>query len=503
MIAWQQSNSNTSLIRQLADISGDLIHLSPEIAIVATLLMLLAFDLIFKNKKEVGLAAIGFTGLFATLAILVYSWTAEPEGEVVMNGFLRYDQLAIFLKILFVIGAISGLLIASQCKKKSLFRSGESMVILMGLVLGAFLMSAANNLLILYLSVETVSICSYLLTGLLKGKKRAEASLKYLLFGAVSSAVMLYGISWLYGFTGSLDFMNPAFAEALAGIAPLPLGIAMVMFLGGLIFKLGAVPFHVWSPDVYEAAPTSIVAIFSALPKLAGLVLLFRVTQALPPEIFDWQLVLGVVAIASMTFGNFSALWQRDVKRLMAYSSIAHAGFLLVGLLAYSESGKVAMLFYASIYLVMNAAAFLLIKLVERKTGSSHIDAYRGLGNRLPYLGVLFVIVMIALTGLPPTVGFNAKLYVFSAIWESGQALGKTVLFWVFLFGLLNTAVALFYYLKVPYFMFFKSAEADGEVMKMTWSQKLWGTILVLPLLLWFFQSNWLMEALNNINFVF
>ena len=187
----------------------------------------------------------------------------------------------------------------------------------------------------------------------------------------------------------------------------------------------------------------------------------------------------------------------------MAYSSIAHAGFLLVGLLAYSESGKVAMLFYACIYLVMNAAAFLLIKLVERKTGSSHIDAYRGLGNRLPYLGVLFVIVMIALTGLPPTVGFNAKLYVFSAIWESGQALGKTVLFWVFLFGLLNTAVALFYYLKVPYFMFFKPAEADGEVMKMTWSQKLWGTILVLPLLLWFFQSNWLMEALNNINFVF
>ncbi len=503
MIAWQQSNSNTSLTRQLADISGDLIHLSPEIAIVATLLLLLAFDLIFKNKKEVGLAAIGFSGLFAALAILVYSWNAEPEGEVVMNGFLRYDQLAIFFKILFAIGALSGLLIASHCKKKSLFRSGESMVILMGLVLGAFLMSSANNLLILYLSVETVSICSYLLTGLLKGKKRAEASLKYLLFGAVSSAVMLYGISWLYGFTGSLYFANPAFVEALAGVAPLPLGIGMVMFLGGLIFKLGAVPFHVWSPDVYEAAPTSIVAIFSALPKLAGLGLLFRVTQALPTETFDWQLVLGVVAIASMTFGNFSALWQKDVKRLMAYSSIAHAGFLLVGLLAYSESGKVAMLFYACIYLVMNAAAFLLIKLVERKTGSSHIDAYRGLGNRLPYLGVLFVIVMIALTGLPPTVGFNAKLYVFSAIWESGQALGKTVLFWVFLFGLLNTAVALFYYLKVPYFMFFKPAEADGEVMKMTWSQKLWGTILVLPLLLWFFQSNWLMEALNNINFVF
>lgn len=503
MIALFQSNTATSLKEQLAEISGDLIFLVPEIAIVVTLLLLLAFDLIFKNKKEIGLASIGVCGLLASLSVLLYIWSLHPESQEAMSGLIRFDQLAIFLKILFTSGALLGLLIASQGKKKSLFHSGESMVILMGLILGSFLMSAANNLLMLYLSVETVSICSYLLTGLLKGKKRAEASLKYLLFGAVSSAVMLYGISWLYGSTGSLNFTDPEFLQGLAEIPNLPLVIALVMLFGGLIFKLGAVPFHVWSPDVYEAAPTSIVAIFSILPKLAGLGLLFRITQALPVEIFDWQLVLGIVAIASMTFGNFSALWQKDVKRLMAYSSIAHAGFLLVGLLAYSESGNVAMLFYASVYVVMNAAAFLLVKIAERKVGSSHLDDFHGLGNQAPYLGVLFVVVMIALTGLPPTVGFNAKLYVFSAIWESGEALGKTVLFWVFLFGLLNTVVALFYYLKVPYFMFFKPARPDVQVTKMTLVQKLWGTILVLPLLLWFFQSEWLMEALNNINFVF
>lgn len=503
MITLLQSNSASALKEQLAGLSGDLYALLPELAVLATLLLLLAFDLIFKNRKEIGLASMGFCGLIATVSVLLFYWFNYEEGGTLMNGLLRFDQMGIFLKILFVIGGLFGLLIASQGKDKALFRSGESMVILMGLILGTFLMSSANNLLMLYLSIETVSICSYLLTGLLRGKKRAEASLKYLLFGAVASAVMLYGISWLYGFTGTLDYTSPAFVEGLSSIPALPLGIALVMLLGGLIFKLGAVPFHIWSPDVYEAAPTSIVAVFSILPKLAALALVFRLVQVLPAGLFDWQWALGLVAIASMTFGNFSALWQKDVKRIMAYSSIAHAGFLSVGLLAYSQSGNVAMLFYATIYVFMNGAAFLLIKLAEAKVGSAHLDDFRGLGNRAPYLGVLFVIVMIALTGLPPTAGFNAKLYVFSAIWESGQVMGRSVLTWVFLFGLLNTAVALFYYLKVPYYMFFKASGESEQVIPLTFVQKLWGTILVMPLLLWFFQSNWLMEALNNINFVF
>lgn len=502
-MTWLPSNDASALKEQLAGLSADLYALLPEIAVLATLLLLLAFDLIFKNRKALGFAIISFCGLLATVAVLLFYGFHYSEGRMLVNGLLRFDMMSVFLKILFACGGLLGLLIARQGKDKTIFRSGESMVLFMGFILGTFLMSAANNLLMLYLSVEMVSICSYLLTGLLRGKKGAEASLKYLLFGAVASAVMLYGISWLYGFTGTLDFTSPAFLAGLSHIKALPLAIALVMLLSGLLFKLGAAPFHIWSPDVYEAAPASIVAVFSVLPKLAALALVFRLVQALPVALFDWQWVLGMVAMASMTFGNFSALWQKDLKRIMAYSSIAHAGFLLVGLLAYSRSGYLAMLFYAVIYLFMNVAAFLLIKLAESKASSTHLEDFRGLGNRAPYLGVLFVVVMMALTGLPPTAGFNAKLYLFSALWESGRVMGRPVLTWVFLLGLLNTAVALFYYLKVPFYMFFKTGKQSQQAERLTFVQKLWGTLLVLPLLLWFFQSGGLMEVLNHINFEF
>lgn len=504
MISLLQSNSAADLKDQLGALSQDLWLLAPEVSLVITLLLLLGFDLLFKGNKLIGLTAIAFCGLAATFSVLTFRWLNFNTELLLMNGLLRYDQLGLFLKLLFTIGGALGLVIATRSQKKSdsLLNSGEFLVILFGLFLGVFLMSSASNLLMIYLSIEVVSICSYILTGLLKGRSKSEASLKYLLFGAVASAVMLYGISWLYGFTGTLSITEAGFYQALLTVPALPLSIALIMTLGGFIFKLGAVPFHIWSPDVYEAASTALAAIFSALPKLAALSLVFRFVHALPPEIFDWQLVLGVVAIASMTFGNFSAIWQKDAKRMLAYSSIAQAGFLLVGLVAYNESGNVAMLFYGCIYLVMNFAAFLLVKLVEEQTGSSAFEKFKGLGVAMPYLGVLFVIVMIALTGLPPTAGFNAKLYIFSALWESWQEQNSTILLWVFIIGLLNTAVALFYYLKIPYFVFFKTHEQSEALRPMSLSNRVWGTIVVFPLLLWFFRSEWLMEILNSVSFV-
>ena len=502
MISLLQSNTADALTDQLSQLSSDIWQLAPELSLVITLLLLLGYDLIFDKHKDIGLAAIAFCGLFATAAVLIVQWDQFESSQLLMNNLLRYDQLAIFLKMLFCLGGLLGLVIASRkSKERSLFQSGESMVILFGLMLGVFLMTMAVNLLMVYLAIELVSICSYLLTALLKGKQRSEAALKYLLFGAVASAVMLYGISWLYGFTGSLDLSSPAFYEALATIPTLPLTLAVVMTLGGFLFKLGAVPFHIWSPDVYQAAPTSVVAVFSTLPKLAALVLVYRVFPLLP-EAFDWQLVLGVIAIASMTFGNFSALWQKDAKRMLAYSSIAHAGFLLLGVIAHSTSGQTAMLFYGVIYLVMNFGAFLLIKQVEGQTGSSSLETFKGLVNRMPYLGVLFVVVMIALTGLPPTAGFNAKLYVFSAIWEVWQLQDQPIFLWLFIFGLLNTAITLFYYLKIPYYLFFKTSEQPAGLNHVQTFNNIWGTIVVLPLLLWFFRSEWLMNLLNNISFV-
>ncbi|MCE7993809.1 MAG: NADH-quinone oxidoreductase subunit N [Roseivirga sp.] len=498
-----QSNNASDLKDQLGNLSEDVWMLAPEISVVIALLLLLGFDLLFKKNKEIGLASIAFCGLASTFVILTFQWTNFSTDLMIMGNLLRYDQLSVFLKLIFSLGGALGLIIAARNgEKNNLFQTGESLVILFGLFLGVFLMTMATNLLMIYLSIEVVSICSYMLTGILKGKRKAEAALKYLLFGAVSSAVMLYGISWLYGFTGTLDVTSQAFISGLSEVSVLPLTIALIMTIGGIIFKLGAVPFHIWSPDVYQAAPTAIVSIFSTLPKLAALTLLFRVINVLPAGLFDWQLILGVVAIASMIFGNFSALWQKDAKRMLAYSSIAHAGFLLVGLVAYTEAGNTSMLFYGAMYLVMNVGAFLLIAILERRTGSAAFDDMRGLGMKMPFLGILVVIVMIALTGLPPTVGFNAKLYVFSAIWEAYQVQNNSILLWVFILGLLNTVVALFYYLKLPYYLFFKTGEKT-VLEKSSIPDHIWGTIMVLPLLIWFFQSEWLMNVLNSINFVF
>lgn len=504
MISMIQSNTAANLKDQLSGLSEDVWLLAPEISVVITLLLLLGFDLLFKRNKQVGLASIACCGLASTFVLLAFHWTNIYTEQMIMNDLLRLDQVAIFFKLTFTVGAALAMVIATRVsEEKSLFNSGESLVILFGLLMGVFLMTMAANLLMVYLAIEVVSICSYILTGILRGKKKAEAALKYLLFGAISSAVMLYGISWLYGFTGTLDFTSPVFLNGLSEIATLPLTIALVMTLGGLLFKLGAVPFHIWSPDVYEGAPIPIVAVFSTLPKLAALTIVFRLVYAIPQDFFDWQWVLGVVAIASMTFGNFSALAQKDIRRMLAYSSIAHAGFLLVGVIAFNESGSQAALYYGAMYLVMNFSAFLLVALLERRIASSLFQDMRGLGGAMPYLGVLAMIVMIALTGLPPTIGFNAKLFVFSALWESYQAGGQDMLLWVFIIGLLNTVVALFYYLRLPYNMFIKQGETTLTVSKLSISDRVWGTIMVLPLLLWFFRSEWLMDTLNSINFVF
>ena len=485
----------------LDSMSGDLAGLFPEITVVLTLVLLLGFDLLFKGKKSIGLASIAFIGLSMTLAVqLVHAGLLEQPLRLFQ--LLLLDDIGHFVSILLTAGLLFALIIAAVTKQnaETLFEKSEGLLLLNGLLLGALLMVKSTNLLMVYVSIELVSICSYLLTGIFTGKSKAEAALKYLLFGGVASAIMLFGMSWLYGFTGSLD-LNPAFFAALQSVPQLPLIIALVMTAGGLFFKLSAVPFHIWSPDVFQAAPTPVVAVFSGLPKLASLIIIFRVANGLATTALDWQMLLSIIAMASMLFGNFSALRQSNAKRMMAYSSIAHAGFLLVGLITYSNAGGISLLFYASVYLVMNLAAFLLIAFLENRTGSSDFNDLKGVGNQMPYLGILVVVVMIALTGLPPTAGFSAKLYVFSALWESWQAQDSPVLLWLFVFGLINSVIALFYYLKLPYFLFFKENPDLVTVKSLTVSHKIWGTIFVLPLLLWFFQSEGLLDVLNNINF--
>ena len=457
-----QSNMIEGLKDQIQQITADLFWLAPELTLVITLVLLLIYDLIFKQYKSVGIVAIAVAGLGFSVLLLLSNWSELLVTNQLMGGLLRLDQGAVFFKLLFVGGALLSITMMQRNRKRDFFfNSSEPLVLVFGLLLGVFLMTMAANLLMVYVSVELVSICSYLLVGLYKKKSNSEAAIKYLLFGAVASAVMIYGMSWLYGFTGTLDFTSVQFVNGLYLVPLLPLSIALVMTMAGFVFKLGAFPFHIWSPDVYEATPTPFVALLSALPKLAGLTLIFRFVQVLDLDFANWQLWLGIIAIASMTIGNFSALWQKDAKRMLAYSSIAQAGFLLVGLIAFSESGEIAALFYGVIYLIMNFAVFFLIQLFENKEGRIPFDNFRGKGNQEPWIGALLLIVMISLAGLPPTAGFSAKLFVFSALWESWNSNGQDILLWVFIFGLLNTAVSLFYYLKIPFFMFFKKPNEE------------------------------------------
>lgn len=497
------AQQNIALTNWLDQASEGLSYLLPEITLVITLVLLLLFDLIFKRNKQVGLTAIAIVGFTSAGILSFLQWSSETVS--LFGGMLSLTNFSLLLKMTFSLGGLITLVIAWRGRdniKSEFFKSGETLIMLSALLLGAFFMTMTMNLLLVYVSIEVVSIASYILTGLTGSRKRSEAGIKYLIFGAASSAIMLYGMSWLYGFTGTLQLDSVSFYSGLTAVPMLPLVIAMVLTLAGFLFKLGAFPLHIWSPDVYEAAPTPTVAMFSAVPKLAAVTIIFRLVQLTPPS-FDWLPILSIVAIASMTVGNFSALWQKDAKRMLAYSSIAHAGFLLVGIIAQSETGNEAMLFYAVIYLLMNFAVFFLINQLEGITGSTKIDDFKGLGRKLPFVGVLILLVMISLTGLPPTAGFNAKLYLFSALWETYSAQESQWLLWLFIFGLFNTVVSLFYYLKIPFVLFFKELQCDTFETKALTTDYIIGTLLVLPLLLLFFRSDWFVDLMNTINFVF
>ncbi len=396
-------------------------------------------------------------------------------------------------------------------------RPAEYFIFLMGACLGLHLMLMASDMITLYMSIETVSICSYFLCGYYFKKTSSEASLKYLIYGAFSSAVMLYGMSWLYGMSGSTQHLGPAnfWPELLAMEHPMVF-LAWLMALSGLLFKLASVPFQFWAPDVYEASPTAVAAFFSVAPKAAAVLALYRWGLALPeasfvlgPYAITWGHVIAVLALLSMFVGNLSALGQRQAKRLMAYSSIAHVGFLMIPLLAPGAWGMTSLLFYLFIYISMNFSAFLLIDrlAMEGKTERSFlISSWSGRGMNLPLWGVGTVLVMIALTGLPPTAGFTAKLLVFSGLWEFYQASPDPLFLFLFILGILNAALSLFYYLKIPYYLFMVSG-SEEDTSESLWQREGMGlvriytgalfAVLLFPLVLFFFKSDWLWASIQ------
>ena len=368
------------------------------------------------------------------------------------------------------------------------------------------MMVMASNLLSIYISIELVSISSYMLTIFNFNRKSIESALKYLLFGAVASAIMLYGISLLYGYTGTLNIFSEEFIVKLQAVPALPRFLALLMTFSGFLFKMAVVPFHVWTPDVYEGAPVSLIAFFSVVPKLAGLVIFARFFYIVNNHSLgiDWRYLFGIISLLTMFIGNLAAIWQKDAKRMMAYSSIAHSGYLMVGVLAVSVWGLQSVAIHASVYLLMNFLVFMIIELYSPVIGGTEISGYSGHFRSSPIYASLLIIGFISLVGLPPTGGFTSKMMLFSSAWYSYSQGGEKILLWLVILGLVNTLFSLYYYLRIPYFMVFKDQVKDfpGKVPIRSGFLGL-GLFLTALIIIIFIKPDWLVDLLNNLNFAY
>ncbi len=486
------------LSEKLESVTQGFAYMLPELALALCAVVVIIADLLPFNKKVLPYLAVA--GIFVSL----YFALNQAHAEVfIFSGFFHLSSSTAFFKSFFIVSTL--IFIAFSLTASSAdAQKGEYYAITLVLLIGLNMMCMAANFLAVYLAIETVSICSYILAAFSPRKRSAEAGMKYILFGAFSSGIMLYGISLMYGITQTLNFHDYFFADKLLSASVYLSVLAFILILSGFLFKITAFPFHIWAPDVYEGVTTPVAAFFSIAPKAGGLAMLINFLTAIKAENIGFAElntslveVTAVLAIVTLTVGNFAALWQNNAKRLLAYSSIGHAGFMLSGLVVLSAQGRTSVFFYLVLYLFMNFAAFMLVDKLSEKTGSEDVRNFKGLGIKLPYLGFIFVLVMVALTGLPPTAGFYAKFLVFSAVLEAYQVTGKAVLLALFIFGLLNTVVALYYYLKIPYLMFFRKAEkevAPEGVLSLVFI-----SLLCLPLIVLFFKPDWLLNLLKTL----
>lgn len=436
----------------------DLNLIYPEIALTTTLIVVVLFDLIF-NKSQKWLPVLTLAGILIAfiLVVLHFGLNSPAFHYGTNNNLLSIDNLSSYFKGLILITSFFVVLfsIFSAEIKSCRDRHGEYYSLLLGMMIGMFFLVSANDLIMIYLSMELLSLSSYVLAGFVKNSIRnSEASLKYVIYGGVSSGIMLFGISLIYGLTGStnLNEINTILRSATS--IDIVFIFSVLLILAGVGFKISVVPFHFWTPDVYEGAPITITAYLSVASKAAGFAVLIRLVKAvffagisqggywniLP--YFDWQTMLVIISIITMTLGNFTALWQDNLKRMLAYSSIAHAGYILLGIAVLSDQGLTAVLIYFAIYMFMNLGAFLIVMLIANKIGTENIDDYKGLGYSIPFLGTILAIFLVSLVGLPPTAGFIAKLYLFVALVDANMIV-------VAIIALLNTVVSLYYYIRV------------------------------------------------------
>lgn len=424
----------------------------PETIIILTILILccLSFSVKPQNRKP----AIIYTAVFGivlALFALIYSFLNSATNPVIFAGMFVSDTLSLIFRFIVLMSTLLVLAFTPNYLEKEYRFESEFYILLLTAALGSMLMSGANDLIMAFVSMETLGISSYLLTGYIRTKdENNEAALKYLIIGATSTAILLFGMSYLYGLSGSTVFSEIAYKLSGSQVS-ITLFVLLIMIISGIAYKMALAPFHVWVPDVYQGAPTPFTAFLSVASKAAGFVLMIRMMVLIFNNISLWQVIFAILAVLSMTLANLTALIQKDIKRLLAYSSIAHAGYIIIGLVIASEYSIASMVFYLLVYLFMQLGAWCAVILFYNSTGSNSIEDYAGLVFKKPILAGSFIICLLSLAGIPITAGFFAKFYIFQA-----AILGGNQYLWLIIIALINSAISLYYYMYVIKVMMLK-----------------------------------------------
>ncbi|OUR92974.1 hypothetical protein A9Q84_20925 [Halobacteriovorax marinus] len=435
-----------------------------------------------KGSSKGYLYATAYLGLLFTLVKLIGSLGDAPIA--IYSNSLVIDPFSTMIKIIMVIGTAACIHLSRRSSDVYENLKGEFAIIAVGVLIGGMLLASANNMLTLYIGIETLSILSYVLASLKKNDDRSsEAGLKYALFGGISAGIMLFGMSHIFGVTGTIQFAG--MLDKLKDLDTVQIAILMpsfLMFFAGIGYKIACVPFHMWAPDVYEGSPLPVTTFFSIVPKMAGMAVLLRVTMVFfsgDQNVLQmsWIATLSVVAALTMTVGNVSAIGQRSVKRMLAFSSISHAGMMMMGVLCISEIGTRAIVFYGITYLFMTLVAFYITSFVQDAYGNDHFERFNGLIHKHPLMAIFMLITMFSLSGLPPLSGFIAKFNIFSAL------IDKNYYVLAIIAGL-NSVVALYYYLKIVKLMVFKDPESDEKIKGFGFTNQLVITALTVPVVM-------------------
>ncbi|MBF0329735.1 MAG: NADH-quinone oxidoreductase subunit N [Nitrospirae bacterium] len=425
----------------------DLAPAMPEIVIISAATIMLLLELFFKNKGVLAFMGIG-------IAALAMYFVPMSIGDT-FNGMFKSDLYSIYFKFIFLLNLMLTIMISLQYMKREKAEYGEYYSLLLFATAGMMLMASAKDLIVLYLGLELMALSTYILAGIKKHDIRSnEAAIKYLLLGGFSSAILLYGISLLYGLTGTTDIYSISVYFKFQG-SSLPVVMAMMFITAAFCFKIAAAPFHMWAPDVYEGAPTSVTAFMSIGPKAAGFAVIGRIFYVAFQSLqADWVPVLIGISILTMAVGNILAITQTNIKRMLAYSSIAHAGYMLIGVIVGTSEGLSAMITYLLIYTFMNMGAFAVIILLDR---GDEIKDYEGLAKSQPLVAGLMLVFMFSLTGIPPTAGFIGKFNLFMAAVQAGYA-------WLVIIAVMFSAVSAYYYLRIVMNMYMKDMTEEASI---------------------------------------